>query len=263
MSSRSGTEMSHHAIVHGFIFIFGLCVGSFANVCVHRIPSAMSLLFPGSRCPHCEAAIRFYDNIPLISFLLLGGRCRRCGSAISVRYPMIELLSGGLAISLFMKYGLTVEWLTSYTFTMSLLIVTFIDIDHRIIPDIITLPGIGCFLLLSFITHHITWLDSVIGAVSGGGSLLLVAMTYNLFTKKEGMGGGDIKLLAMVGAFVGWKGVLFTIFMASVAGTLVGVIMMLKTRSGLKMALPFGPFLSIGAIAYIHFGNRIIQWYIR
>ncbi len=255
--------MMHHAIVHAFVFIFGICIGSFANVCIHRIPAGMSLLFPGSRCPRCGAVIRFYDNIPLFSFLLLAGKCRRCGAPISARYPLVELLSGALAVSLFLKYGLTAGWLTAYTFAVALLIITFIDIDHRIIPDVLTLPGILCFLILPPFTHHIAWLDAVIGVVLGGGSLLLVACAYKLFTRKEGMGGGDVKLLAMVGAFVGWKGVLFTIFTASVTGTVIGFILMLKTRGGLKMAIPFGPFLSIGAIAYIHFGTRIIQWYMR
>jgi leader peptidase (prepilin peptidase)/N-methyltransferase len=176
---------------------------------------------------------------------------------------MIELISGGFAITLLLKYGLTVEWISSYTFTVALLVVTFIDIDHGIIPDIITLPGILFFLLVPFISPHITWVDSIIGALLGGGSLLLVAMSYQLITKKEGMGGGDIKLLAMVGAFVGWQGVFFTIFLASVVGTLVGLILMLQSDKGLKLAIPFGPFLSIGAIAYIHFGNNIIHWYFR
>ncbi len=176
---------------------------------------------------------------------------------------MVELISGGFAISLLLKYGLSVEWISSYTFTAALLVITFIDLDHKIIPDIITLPGIFIFLLVPFISSHITWTDSIIGTLLGGGSLLLVAMGYQLTTKKEGMGGGDIKLLAMVGAFVGWKGVFFTIFLASIAGTLIGLILMLRSGKGLKLAIPFGPFLSIGAITYIHFGKSIIDWYFR
>lgn len=255
--------MTHTIIVYTFIFIFGICIGSFLNVCIHRIPNSKSIFFPGSLCPKCGTSIRFYDNIPVVSFLILMGKCRSCGTRISIRYPMVELISGGFAISLLLKYGLSVEWISSYAFTAALLVITFIDLDHKIIPDIITLPGIFIFLLVPFISSHITWTDSIIGTLLGGGSLLLVAMGYQLITKKEGMGGGDIKLLAMVGAFVGWKGVFFTIFLASIAGTLIGLILMLRSGKGLKLAIPFGPFLSIGAITYIHFGKSIIDWYLR
>lgn len=255
--------MTPTIIVYTFIFIFGICIGSFLNVCIHRIPNSKSIFFPGSLCPKCGTSIRFYDNIPVISFLILMGKCRSCGTRIPIRYPMVELISGGFAISLLLKYGLSVEWISSYTFTAALLVITFIDLDHKIIPDIITLPGIFIFLLVPFISSHITWTDSIIGTLLGGGSLLLVAMGYQLITKKEGMGGGDIKLLAMVGAFVGWKGVFFTIFLASIAGTLIGLILMLRSGKGLKLAIPFGPFLSIGAITYIHFGKSIIDWYLR
>ncbi len=255
--------MTHTIIVYTFIFIFGICIGSFLNVCIYRIPNSKSIFFPGSLCPKCGTSIRFYDNIPVISFLILMGKCRSCGTRIPIRYPMVELISGGFAISLLLKYGLSVEWISSYTFTAALLVITFIDLDHKIIPDIITLPGIFIFLLVPFISSHITWTDSIIGTLLGGGSLLLVAMGYQLITKKEGMGGGDIKLLAMVGAFVGWKGVFFTIFLASIAGTLIGLILMLRSDKGLKLAIPFGPFLSIGAITYIHFGKSIIDWYLR
>lgn len=255
--------MTHTIIVYTFIFIFGICIGSFLNVCIHRIPNSKSIFFPGSLCPKCGTSIRFYDNIPVVSFLILMGKCRSCETRIPIRYPMVELISGGFAISLLLKYGLSVEWISSYTFTAALLVITFIDLDHKIIPDIITLPGIFIFLLVPFISSHITWTDSIIGTLLGGGSLLLVAMGYQLITKKEGMGGGDIKLLAMVGAFVGWKGVFFTIFLASIAGTLIGLILMLRSGKGLKLAIPFGPFLSIGAITYIHFGKSIIDWYLR
>lgn len=255
--------MTHTIIVFTFIFIFGICIGSFLNVCIHRIPNSKSIFFPGSLCPKCGTSIRFYDNIPVVSFLILMGKCRSCETRIPIRYPMVELISGGFAISLLLKYGLSVEWISSYTFTAALLVITFIDLDHKIIPDIITLPGIFIFLLVPFISSHITWTDSIIGTLLGGGSLLLVAMGYQLITKKEGMGGGDIKLLAMVGAFVGWKGVFFTIFLASIAGTLIGLILMLRSGKGLKLAIPFGPFLSIGAITYIHFGKSIIDWYLR
>jgi leader peptidase (prepilin peptidase)/N-methyltransferase len=150
-----------------------------------------------------------------------------------------------------------------YALISSLLVITFIDIDNQIIPDVITLPGIPIFFFASFAFAAITYKDSLLGILAGGGSLLLIAVTYNLLTKKEGMGGGDIKLLAMIGAALGWKGVLFTIFIGSAIGTLMGIILMLRTRRGLKLAIPFGPFLSMGAIIYIFFGSSIINWYLK
>ena len=161
----------------------------------------------------------------------------------------------------FMKFGLSFETLIYYLFIATLLVITFIDIDHRIIPDVISLPGIPICFVASFALPAITYKDSLLGILIGGGSLFLVAWIYSLLTKKEGMGGGDIKLLAMMGAIVGWQGVLFTIFVASLVGTLAGLAVMLKSRQGTKLAVPFGPFLSIGAITYIFFGTQLIIWY--
>ncbi|MDL1988797.1 MAG: A24 family peptidase, partial [Deltaproteobacteria bacterium] len=164
---------------------------------------------------------------------------------------------------IYFKFGITIEAFLYYALISSLLVITFIDIDNQIIPDVITLPGIPIFFFASFAFAAITYKDSLLGILAGGGSLLLIAVTYNLLTKKEGMGGGDIKLLAMIGAALGWKGVLFTIFIGSAIGTLMGIILMLRTRRGLKLAIPFGPFLSMGAIIYIFFGSSIINWYLK
>jgi leader peptidase (prepilin peptidase)/N-methyltransferase len=249
--------------VEVFTFIFGLCIGSFLNVCIYRLPAAKSISHPRSSCPSCGELIRFYDNIPVLSYLILRGRCRFCRVSISLRYPVVEILCGLFALITFVKFGLTLEALIYFIFIASLLVITFIDIDHQIIPDVITLPGIPIFFVASFGLPDIKYLESLLGILVGGGSLLLVAWTYNLVTKKEGMGGGDIKLLAMIGAVIGWKGVLFTIFVASAVGTISGMLVMLKTGKGRKLAIPFGPFLAIGGIAYIFFGPQLIEWYFR
>jgi leader peptidase (prepilin peptidase)/N-methyltransferase len=195
-----------------FIFLMGLCIGSFLNVCIYRLPAAKSIVHPRSMCPNCDTLIPFYDNIPVFSYLWLKGQCRHCEIKISMRYPIVELLGGLFALAAYLKFGLEVQTLIYYLFMAALLAVTFIDIDHRIIPDVITLPGIPIGFAASFALPAITYKDSLLGILIGGGSLFLVAWLYTLLTKKEGMGGGDIKLLAMMGAIVGWQGVLFTIF---------------------------------------------------
>ncbi|MGD9105358.1 MAG: A24 family peptidase [Desulfobacterales bacterium] len=244
------------------IFIFGICIGSFLNVCIYRLPTSKSIVEPlHSICPSCNSHIRFYDNIPVLSYLWLKGRCRRCNAPISFRYPTVELMSACMAMGLFFKFGLSLESLVYFVFISSLLVITFIDLDHQIIPDIITLPGIPMGLVASFVLPTITFKASVLGLVLGGGSLWFVAWAYNLIARRDGMGGGDIKLLAMIGTIIGWKGVIFTIFASSVIGSCIGITMMLIKNKDMKFAIPFGPFLSIGAAAYVFFGSQIIAWY--
>ncbi|MCG6972577.1 MAG: prepilin peptidase [Desulfobacterales bacterium] len=246
----------------GLIFMFGLCIGSFLNVCIYRLPSSMSIIRPSrSMCPKCGSAISFYDNIPVFSYLWLKGRCRHCQAPISLRYPIVEMITGIISVDIYFMFGPTLSGAVYFIFISSLLVITFIDIDHKIIPDVITLPGIPAGLAASFVLPAISFKTALLGLLAGGGSLLIVAWTYSLITRKEGMGGGDIKLLAMIGAFVGWKGVVFTIFSASVAGTFVGLIVMLVKGKDLKYAIPFGPFLSIGAMSYIFFGEKVMLWY--
>jgi leader peptidase (prepilin peptidase)/N-methyltransferase len=245
----------------GIVFIFGLCIGSFLNVCIYRIPAEISIAFPGSACPNCQTTIKFYDNIPLLSYLSLGGKCRQCQAPISWRYPLIECLTGSISLGLYLKFGLSIETAVYFIFISTLIVITFIDIDHRIIPDRITIPGILFFFIIAFAIPSLSWLESLLGILIGGGSLFAVAVLYHLLTRKEGMGGGDIKLLAMIGALVGWKGVFFTIFVSSAVGTLVGLSIMIATRQNLKLAVPFGPFLSIGAATYVFFGPELISWY--
>ena len=243
------------------IFIFGLCIGSFLNVCIYRLPESKSIVHPRSMCPNCGALIRFYDNIPVLSYVALRAKCRHCETSISFRYPVIELMSGIFAVGVFLKYGITFEAAIYYAFVAALLVITFIDIDHQIIPDVITLPGIPIFFAASFALPEITAVESILGILIGGGSLFSIAWLYHLLTQKEGMGGGDIKLLAMMGAIIGWQGILFTIFVASAVGTVSGMFLMLKNRKTMKLAIPFGPFLAIGATAYIFFGPQLIAWY--
>lgn len=244
------------------VFMFGMCIGSFLNVCIYRLPSSTSIINPSrSFCPQCNSTIQFYDNIPVFSYLWLKGRCRNCKAPISLRYPLVELMTGILAIAILFMFGLTPEGVVYFVFISSLLVITFIDIDHKIIPDIISLPGIPIGLAASFVLPAMTFKSSLLGLLVGGGSLLVVAWTYSLITRKEGMGGGDIKLLGMIGTFIGWKGVIFTIFVASLVGTFVGIIVMLLKGKNLKFAIPFGPFLSIGAMSYVFFGEKIIFWY--
>jgi leader peptidase (prepilin peptidase) / N-methyltransferase len=245
-----------------YVFLIGLCVGSFLNVCIYRLPVGRSIVNPPSACTACGAAIRWYDNIPLLGYILLRGRCRSCKTGISARYPIVELLTGLLALALWTRFGWHAQTLVYFIFIAALLVITFIDIDHRIIPDSISLPGIPTGFALGFLLPGLTWWDSLLGIVVGGGSLWLVAWGYRLFTGNEGMGGGDVKMLAMIGAFIGWQGVLFTIMASSFTGTAAGIGAMIRMGKGIKMAVPFGPFLAIGAILYVFFGAQLVDWYL-
>ncbi len=244
------------------VFVAGCCLGSFLNVCIYRLPQDLSIVSPRSFCPQCRAPVRSYDNIPLLSYLLLRGRCRNCGARISWRYPLVEAIAGFLAVAFFWKFGLTLSFFALFAFTAALLVITFIDLDHRIIPDVISLPGIAGGFGLSFFLPEPTWTESLIGLLAGGGSLYLVAVGYEALTKREGMGGGDVKLLAMIGAWLGWKAILFTLFLASLSGTLIGGGAMLLQKQGRHYAIPFGPFLAFGALAYVFFGPQLIDWYL-
>jgi leader peptidase (prepilin peptidase)/N-methyltransferase len=250
-------------IVFGFFaFVFGAVVGSFLNVCIFRMPKNESVVFPPSHCTRCDYLIRWYDNIPILSYALLRGKCRRCGQAISLQYPLVELINGSLTLALFLKYGPSLAFAVLFLFCSAMVVVTFIDLEHQIIPDSITLPGILIGFAVSFLFPGMGWLNSLIGIVAGGGSLLLIAYGYQLIAKRDGMGGGDIKLLAMMGAFFGWKAVLFIIFAASLVGSVIGISVMLAQKKDSTLAIPFGPFLASAALLYIFCGKRIIFWYL-
>lgn len=251
-------------VIQWMAFAFGLCVGSFLNVCIYRLPAGVSIVFPGSRCPHCEHPIRAYDNIPIIGWILLRGRCRHCKHPIALRYPMVELLTGLMAMACFLRFGLAPPAIIYFLLCAALIVVTFIDIDHQIIPDVISLPGIPIGLGLSVFLPQLRFVDALLGVLIGGGSLYLVAWLYATLKGIDGMGGGDIKLLGMIGAFIGWQGVLFTIFIASVSGTAAGIAQMAAKRhlDG-KLRIPFGPFLAIGTMVYVFYGQALIFWYLR
>jgi len=189
------------------------------------------------------------------------GKCRRCKAGISIRYPLVEGLTGVLAMAAAFRFGLTLDFLIYFVFISALVTITFIDLDLQIIPDVISLPGIPIGLAASLVLTTVTFKDSLIGVLVGGGSLFLVAWGYHFITGKEGMGGGDIKLLAMIGAFIGWQGVFFTIFIASAVGSAAGAILMLFAKKDLKFAVAFGPFLALGALAYLLAGPELIDWY--
>lgn len=245
-----------------FALVFGMVVGSFLNVCICRMPNDQSVVSPPSHCPNCSYQIRWYDNIPVFSYLFLRGKCRGCGVHISLQYPLVELLNGILTLMLFLRFGPTLAFATLFIFCSALVVITFIDIEHQIIPDEISLSGIVIGFVLSFFLAGHSWLNSLLGILLGGGSLLLVAYLYQWLTGKEGMGGGDIKLLAMMGAFLGWKSIPFIIFASSLVGSVVGISMMLFQKKDSKLAIPFGPYLAFGAVLYIFYGKTLIQWYL-
>jgi leader peptidase (prepilin peptidase) / N-methyltransferase len=239
--------------------VAGSAIGSFLNVLICRIPEGLSVVFPASHCPRCKHAIRYYDNIPVISYLLLRGMCRDCREKISIRYPLIEILTGLMCLLLFWKYGLGLQFVFAFVFVCSLIVITFIDFDHQIIPDMITLPGIPLFSLIAVLVMGVPWLEVLIGIIAGGGFLYAIAVAYELITKREGMGGGDIKLLAMMGGFLGWKSLLFIVFVSSLVGALVGITIVVAKGKDMKYAVPFGPFLSMAAVLYLFIGQSMMM----
>lgn len=241
------------------IFAVGAAIGSFLNVCIWRIPREESIISPSSHCPSCQQPIRFYDNIPFISFLILRGRCRQCGISISPRYPFVEGLTAGMALLLFWKFGLSLQLVASFIFAATLIVITFIDLDHQIIPDVITLPGIPLFLLAAIFVMRVSVRDALLGMAIGGGTLYLLAFLYEVIAKREGMGGGDIKLLAMLGGFLGWQSLWIILLVSSLTGALVGIMVMIIKGADLKYAIPFGPFLALGALVHLFFGGYLMS----
>jgi len=269
----------------GFAFAAGVCIGSFLNVCIHRLPAEQSILWPGSRCPGCATPIAWHDNVPLLSWLWLGARCRACRAPIPPRYPLIEATTAGLAVLALARYGPALEAVVAFTFTAALLLVTFIDLDHRFIPDEVSLPGIVAGLGASFLRGGLTPLDALGGVLLGGGILWVVAWSYERVTGIEGMGYGDVKLLAMIGAFLGWQAIPAVLVVASVTGSVAGVALILArggTRGGGRVArhlgvralapylrraarrteIPFGPFLALGAFLALYWPDLTLPWHL-
>lgn len=234
------------------IFVLGAIFGSFFNVCIYRIPKKRSLISPRSFCPKCQKTISFYDNIPIISYIILKGKCRFCNKSIGLRYPIVELLSSIVFLLCFLKFGMHLS-LVAYLILFSIcIIISFIDLDTGTIPDVLTIPGIILGISLSLFTKYIPFIKSLIGFVVGAGVLLLVTILWKLLFKKKAMGGGDIKLLGMMGAFVGPVYVLFILF----TGSLLGVIFGLVTRN---RKLRFGPFLSMSLFLVLFFGDKLLK----
>jgi len=241
--------------------VAGAAVGSFLNVLICRIPEDKSIVFPASHCPKCQHPIRFYDNIPIISYLVLRGKCRDCHEKISLRYPLVEAMTAAFSLLLFWKFGISLQYLFSFIFVAALIVITFIDFDHQIIPDVISLPGIPFFCIGAIFFMGLTVWESLLGILIGGGCLFAIAFGYEVITKREGMGGGDIKLLAMLGAFLGWKSLFFILFVSSLLGAVIGITLMVIKGENMKYAVPFGPFLSVAAVAYLFVGFDVMNYF--
>lgn len=242
-----------------FAACFGVVVGSFLNVVILRLPKDnISIAFPASHCPVCKHPLSWYENIPILSYLLQMGKCRHCKTTIALQYPIVELLMGILTLALYSTYGFTITFASYFMLTASLLTISYIDIHLQIIPDSLTIPGILAGFIFSLVTPQVSWLDSLLGVLIGGGVLYIVAWVYRLLRGKEGMGGGDIKLLAMLGGFLGWQSICFIIFVSSITGIIVGTLALVRKNWGIKTKIPFGPFLCFSAICYIFFSNQYL-----
>lgn len=249
-------------ILYGFFFVLGAIFGSFGNVVIYRLPREESVVKPRSYCYSCKTQIKWYDNIPILSWFILRGRCRHCHAKFSFRYPLVELIMGTLFALSFHYAGLSWTLLEYLIFIFGLVICTFIDFDHMILPDEFTLSGIVIGLLGAALNPHREFLDALFGVLMGGGFLWGMAYVYYLLTKQEGMGGGDIKLLAWIGALLGWKAIPFVIMSSAIIGSVVGLILARKENLGLKTVIPFGPYLALGAILYLFGGETIALWYV-
>lgn len=241
--------------------ILGALIGSFLNVCIHRIPRGESVIRPRSRCPHCHAAIRSYDNLPILSFFILRGRCRQCRVPISWHYPLVEMINTGGYLFLLWKFSLGWQLLVYALLFSALVVVTFIDLSHQIVPDRITLPGMVVGALAAATVLPAGLVNALFGILLGGGLFYLIAKVSSWWLGQEAMGGGDIKLIAMIGAFLGWRNVLLTIFIAALTGSIVGLYLMIVLGKDRKYAVPFGPFLALGAVVSLCWGPEILFWY--
>lgn len=244
-------------------FILGAILGSFFNVCIWRIPRKESIVKPPSHCPSCDNLIKWYDNIPIISYIFLAGKCRKCREKISIRYPAVEFLTGILFSLSFLIYGYQMYILFVFVFISFMIIMSFIDIDHYLLPDRFTLTLIPLGILSILVRKDFNLQDSLLGILVGGGIIFLFSAGYYLFKKKIGMGGGDIKLMAGVGAFVGPKLALFTILLATILALIAAVPFLVTKKKGLDAMLPFGPFLALAGILCLFWGDIIFDWWMR
>jgi leader peptidase (prepilin peptidase)/N-methyltransferase len=240
--------------------LLGLIVGSFLNVCIYRLPRRESVNWPGSHCTACNRPLSWYENVPIISWLVLRGRCRTCGERISVVYPLVELITGVLFVAGYAIYGWTPMLAVRLAFACAMVVLFAIDLRHHLLPNIITVPGIVLGFLLSLFLPP-GWKASLIGLIAGGGVLFAIAEGYYRLRGVEGLGMGDVKMLSMIGAFLGWKLMLVTLILGSFAGSLIGVGVIALGRGGMKAALPFGTFLAVGALTAAVAGDPLVEWY--
>jgi leader peptidase (prepilin peptidase)/N-methyltransferase len=254
-----------------YAFAFGAIVGSFLNVVIYRYPREESIVFPASHCPHCGTNIKGYDNVPILAWLWLRGRCRSCRGPIALRYPLVELANALFYLAIYLRTGPTVGFIPLAAIVSMTLVLIYIDLDIQILPDVIDLPGIAIGLAmgaLAFGEHYPDLMlassltESIAGAIVGGGVLLAIALTYKLLRKIDGMGLGDVKMLAMIGAVLGWQAVFGVLVLASVTGAVAGVIVAMRSERGLQVAIPFGVFLGIASLVVLFFGPTLAEWYL-
>jgi len=239
----------------------GLAAGSFLNVCIYRLPRRQSLVRPASRCPKCTTPLRWYDNVPLVSYVVLRGRCRGCRAPISQVYPLVEVTTGLVFVAAYSLFGPSPLLVSRLLFACAMIVLFVVDLQHRLLPNVITLPGIGVGFASSLFLPP-GWLDSLIGIAAGGGVLLLLAEAYYRLRKEEGLGMGDVKMLAMIGAFLGWRLMVVTLVLSSVLGSVIGLSVIALRIGGMKYALPFGTFLAVGALVASVAGDAILAWYL-
>jgi leader peptidase (prepilin peptidase) / N-methyltransferase len=250
------------AVQLAFAAAFGAVIGSFLNVLIYRLPLGRSVVWPSSACPSCNRELSWYENVPIVSWLALRARCRTCRAPISARYPLVEALTAALVAAAWWYYGPGVVFASRVVFGSMLIVLFAIDLEHHLLPNAITLSGIVAGFVFSCFAEP-GWLGSLIGIAAGGGVLYAIAEAYYRIRHEEGLGMGDVKMLAMIGAFLGWKLTLVTLMMASIAGSVVGLLLIASRRGGMKYALPFGTFLALGAAVAGSVGPMVLDWYLR
>ncbi len=249
------------ALQIAFAAAFGGVIGSFLNVCIYRLPLQQSIVWPGSACPHCRRPLAWYENIPVVSFAVLAGKCRTCRAPIGIRYPIVEAITAAMFAAAWWYYGPGPLVAARLLFGCALIVLFAIDLEHHLLPNAITLPGIVVGFAFSLITEP-GWVSSLLGILFGGGLLYAMAEAYYRIRHEEGLGMGDVKMLAMVGAFLGWKLTVMTLMLASVSGSIIGLGLIVAKRGSMKYALPFGTFLALGAAAAATVGPAILTWYL-
>jgi len=240
---------------------FGALIGSFLNVCIHRVPLGASIVWPASACPHCKRELSWYENIPVLSFLALGARCRTCKSPISIRYPFVEALTSLMFVLAWWAYGPSLLLASRIVFGCVLIVLFAIDLEHQLLPHVITFSGIAAGLIFSFFTEP-GWVNSLLGIALGAGILYGVAFAWEWLRHQQALGGGDPPMLAMIGAFLGWKMVLATLMMGSLFGSVLGVGLIAARRASMASKLPFGCFLAVGAALSATVGSQLLGWYL-